>query len=262
MISLTSGRSCRSEYLLQKEIAERRIIEENLKEGEARYRSVFENTGTATFLVDKELVIDMMNSEAERLCGFSSDEIARHKSFADFVAEYDRDRILSYHEMRKQGQRAPEKYEFDFMNRGHETKAVLARVSVMPGSETRIISLLDVTHIKQTSETLKSKEELLTLALETTSDGIWDWFIETGQHFSAPDITPCSDSSRMSCRRTSIPGKPHTRTIGTQCSKTSKISSRAEVKHYRRVQGKDENGDWKWITEKARSLKETGRENR
>jgi len=245
---------------LQKEIAERRIIEENLKEGEARYRSVFENTGTATFLVDKELVIDMMNSEAERLCGFSSDEIARHKSFADFVAEYDRDRILSYHEMRKQGQLAPEKYEFDFMDRGHETKAVLARVSVMPGSETRIISLLDVTHIKQTSETLKSKEELLTLALETTSDGIWDWFIETGQAFFSsryytmlgfePDELPQNIDTWKNLIH------PDDRNaVFENIENQLKGGGEAFIVEFR---ARTKNGDWKWITEKGTVVERNG----
>ena len=42
-------------------IAERKEAEEELKESEERYHAVFENTGTATMVVEEDMTISMVN---------------------------------------------------------------------------------------------------------------------------------------------------------------------------------------------------------
>jgi len=45
------------------------------RESEERYRVVFQNTGTATIIVDFDMTIILANNGFERLSGFSSEEI-------------------------------------------------------------------------------------------------------------------------------------------------------------------------------------------
>ncbi|HOO73522.1 MAG TPA: EAL domain-containing protein [Spirochaetota bacterium] len=168
---------------LQHEIAEKQAMQENLILEENRYRSVFENTGTATFLLDKNLIVSMMNSEAERLSGYSKSDAEGKLPFSRFISDPDLEKIRHHRASLKSKDQPSPLYEFDFIDRDRNIKSVSARISMITDTSNAIVSLHDITDIKQIRDTLKKKEELLTIALETTSDGIWDWFPQSGQTF-------------------------------------------------------------------------------
>ncbi|AFM23574.1 PAS domain S-box protein [Desulfomonile tiedjei] len=55
------------------------------------------------------------------------------------------------------------------------------------GKPSMIIEILrDITDRKRSEEALRKSEERLRLALEATSDGVWDWNIETGEVLRSP----------------------------------------------------------------------------
>jgi len=43
-----------------------------LVESEEKYRTVFENTGTATIIIEEDKVISMANTQSEKLSGYSN----------------------------------------------------------------------------------------------------------------------------------------------------------------------------------------------
>ena len=59
---------------------ERERFELELKESEDRYRTIFENTGTATVIVKEDSTIALANREFERLSGYSRSEIVGKKN--------------------------------------------------------------------------------------------------------------------------------------------------------------------------------------
>jgi diguanylate cyclase (GGDEF)-like protein/PAS domain S-box-containing protein len=185
-LSLEHARLAEANAALRREIEERRNIEERLNDEKIRYKSVFENTGAATLLLSRDLEIEMLNSQAEILCGLVREKVIGTMNFMSFVADHDRERIVQHHLIHAQNTARPDSYEFDFVDAAGRIKSVTAMVSRIPGTETRIMSLLDITDIKEIRDTLNKKEELLTLALEATSDAIWDWFPQTGKTFFSP----------------------------------------------------------------------------
>lgn len=141
---------------------ERRNAEKALEESETRYRTIFENTGTATIIVDEDATIILANREFERLFGYSRSEIEGKKCWKEFVVEYDRDKINGLR--RKQGKRfkmPAEDHEFSIATKQGDIRNVLANIALIPLTERTVISLLDITERKTAEEVLKKREQEL-----------------------------------------------------------------------------------------------------
>ncbi len=79
----------------------RRQAEDALAEREGRYRSVFENTGAATVIIEADATISMTNAEFDKLCGYSKEEVEGMKSWTEFVVEEDPERMKKYYAQRR-----------------------------------------------------------------------------------------------------------------------------------------------------------------
>ncbi len=52
-------------------------MEQKIKQSEARYKSIFHNTGTATFIINSRLKISMVNEKMVELSEYSEDELLK-----------------------------------------------------------------------------------------------------------------------------------------------------------------------------------------
>jgi PAS domain S-box-containing protein len=143
------------------EITQRRLAEEAIRESEKRYRSVFENTGTATLIIEDDRTISMANAEFEKLSGYAKEHIEGKMKWDQFVHAEDFSRMKQYHQARRTSKgKVPSEYEFRFLNRSGEVRHIFIRVSIIPGTNKRVASLLDITSRRQAEEVIKrSKEE-------------------------------------------------------------------------------------------------------
>lgn len=147
---------------ITRNITERKKYEETLKESEGRYRTIFENTGTATAIVDEDVTISLANSQFEKLSGYPRASIENKKCLTDFVRKEDSERILEYHNLRRTDPvLAPRNYEFRFMNKDGNTKDVFVTANIIPGTTKSVISLLDITEMKKTEQRLMHSQEQL-----------------------------------------------------------------------------------------------------
>ncbi len=135
---------------LQAEITERKKMEKALRESEKKYRAVFENTGMAMAIIDEDTTISLMNTEFERISGYSKKKIEGKKSWTELVSRQDLERMKQYHcQRRKNAGTAPNRYEFQFINRVGEVKDTLLTVDIIPGTGQSVCSLLDITERKK-----------------------------------------------------------------------------------------------------------------
>ena len=124
----------------------RRKAEQTLAASEKKYRTIFENTGTATILMEKDTVISMVNTEFEKISGFTRAEIEGVKSWAGMVSEADRERMMAYHRQRRRDPAAaPRNYECRLRIKNGEFRICSMTVAMIPGTSTSVASIIDIT---------------------------------------------------------------------------------------------------------------------
>jgi len=152
---------------VRKEINERKQAENALAESEEKYRAIFENTGTATVILEENTVISMANTQFEKLSGYSKDEIENKIKWTDFVIPEDLEKMKKYHiARRKAGEKPPTEYEFCLIDKKGKIKNIFLKVGMIPGSKKSIASLIDITEHKHSEERLK---KTMDAAIDTMS---------------------------------------------------------------------------------------------
>jgi PAS domain S-box-containing protein len=128
------------------DITERKRLEGALEESEKKYRTIFENTGTATVLVEENTVISLANREFECLSGYSRQEIEGKKSWTEFVVKEDLEKMLAQHRLRREKREAALKhYEFRFVTKSGDIRNIFLTIDMIPGTKRSVASLMDIT---------------------------------------------------------------------------------------------------------------------
>ena len=153
------------------DITERKRAEEALRKSEEKYRTIFENTGTAMVIVEEKNIISLANKEFAQLSGFSKDDIEGKKSWTEFVMKEDLERMLAQHRLRRQNpEKALPHYEFRFVTKSGDIRNIHLTIDVIPGTKKSVASLLDITERKQAEEALRESEERFRGVAERSSD--------------------------------------------------------------------------------------------
>lgn len=141
-----------------KNLESRKRIEKeiNLKESEEKYRTIFENTGTATVIIEKDTTISLANEKFEELSGYSKEEIEWKKKWTEFVIKEELEMMKKYHySRRKTSDIAPKSYEFHFINKRGDIRDILLNIDMIPRTKKSVASLLDITERKKAEENIK-----------------------------------------------------------------------------------------------------------
>jgi len=154
-----------------RDMTARRQTEDALRESELKYRTIFENTGTATVLIEEDTTISLANSGFEHLSGYSRKEIENRKKWTDFVVKEDLGRMLAQHRARRQqNEEALRHYEFRFRQRSGVIRQVFLTVDVIPGTTRSIASMQDITERKLAEEKLVAANTEYTSLLNQIQD--------------------------------------------------------------------------------------------
>lgn len=133
-----------------------------LTASERRYRGLFENTGTATILVEKNMRISMVNSKFSEMTGFSKDEITNKKRLSEFIERTNLYRIRRFHAKQKaKGMPLPTEYECLIVDKKRSLKHVVMKIYTQPGQDSSIISFFDITKRKEAEAALQEAHEKL-----------------------------------------------------------------------------------------------------
>lgn len=150
------------------DIGERKAVSRALRESELRYRSVFENTGSATVIIEKDMTISLANSGFQKLTGYPREAVEGRMKWPAIIADPDDlERMMRYHVARREcSENAPIEYEFTLSDSRGGRKSVFARVDMIAGTECSVASIVDISSLKSARRSLRESESKLTGILE------------------------------------------------------------------------------------------------
>lgn len=137
-----------------------RKAEEALKESEKRYRTIFENTGTATIIIDPDHTISLANSEFVKQTGYSKEASEGKLKWTDFVHPDDQEQIIHYLQLSgKKEQAKPDQLKFRYHTRDQETCYGYLTVSPIGRQGQIAASFIDITEREKAVQKLETSEQ-------------------------------------------------------------------------------------------------------
>lgn len=155
------------------DITARKNMEEALRASEAHYRSIFETTGTAMAIIDEDGTMALVNSEFEKLSGYSKSEVEGKLKWNDLMDEKESATVALYRAARmKDPESAPRSFQLTARDRFGAEKSVLANAAVVPGTKRTLISVLDETERRRYEEAAHQASKKLDLLARITRHDI------------------------------------------------------------------------------------------
>ena len=160
-------------------VRDRDTLIENLKLSEGKYRSVFESSATATAIVEEDLTISMVNSEFEKLSGHSKKELEKLKKWSDFLPKEDFEALEDYCARKFSNKvKEPVPVEVGFTHSSGNMRNVLVKIGKIPGTGSRVFSLVDITSRKRVEKALRESEERYRNILQSIEEGYFETDLE------------------------------------------------------------------------------------
>jgi PAS domain S-box-containing protein len=138
----------------QLEHAQCRTLEEKLKSLEGSYSILFENTGTAVAVIEDNWTLSRVNTEFERISGYSRAELEGGKHWNDFVHNGRPENAGEATISPDPVSLAPGMKVLQFMNKQNQERTVSLISARIPDTSRVMISLADITKYKQAREDL------------------------------------------------------------------------------------------------------------
>jgi len=142
------------------------------KINEAKYKAIFETTGTATMIVDNDTTIINVNQECEFLTGFKAKELIG-SSWTKYIHPDELNLLSRRNDARIQNpDSTPYRYETRVIVSDGDVHNVVLSVGMIPGTTRQTVSILDITERIKTTQLLKENEEKYRNLFQKSNDAI------------------------------------------------------------------------------------------
>jgi PAS domain S-box-containing protein len=147
-----------------RDITQKREAQKALRASEAKYRATVEHTGTAMMIIDKDYTISFVNHQMEKLTGYTKEEIEGKKQWTEVAHKDDVEQMKAYNKARMRGDKSvPSQYEFRFVDKAGNIRDSFLTIGMIPGTKQSIVSIMDLTEIKQMQRELEQAKKMAIL---------------------------------------------------------------------------------------------------
>jgi diguanylate cyclase (GGDEF)-like protein/PAS domain S-box-containing protein len=129
------------------ETLEQKVIErtKELRDSEIKYRTIFENSGAATIIIERDMTISLANSVFVNISGFSRGEVEFKKSIFDFLDDKSHRKILDDEGFLS----LDNNLECKLIDRERDQKDMLITITPISGTDKCVASLTDISELKE-----------------------------------------------------------------------------------------------------------------
>ena len=175
------------------------------------YRTIFENSGAASIIIENDTTIAISNEKFQALTGYTKQEIEHRMSWVQFFSADMIESMQQFHNLRRTDpDKVPRNYQSKLIDRSGTLHHVIMTVALIPDTTRSVASLIDITDRVVMEDALREREST------------FDLFREFGTVVSAiPGIlTIISPEMKIlwtNREQQSLPGQQNTGTIGENC---------------------------------------------
>jgi len=148
---------------ISKDITEKKMLEEKLRESEERYRTLFEYSGTAVSVIEPDGTYYLVNKRFEELSGRRKEDIEGKLKFYEIHPPEERELLLKRFEAMLRGEKVSPEIELKVVRPNGEVREVRAFGRFIPGTKRLLVSLIDITERKRLEERLRQAEKMASL---------------------------------------------------------------------------------------------------
>ncbi len=173
---------------IARDITDRKLAEEALRESEERYRTLVDNSLTAVFVVQDDRFI-FINDRLCEMSGFTREEFLG-MSFLSVLHPDDRERIEEIVNERLQhpGSRGQSQFRTIIKDGGIRWVETHGANIQFQGRPALLVNLLDITERKRMEEALRESEQKYRSLVEITSDWVWETDINGKFTYASPKV--------------------------------------------------------------------------
>jgi PAS domain S-box-containing protein len=158
------------------DITDRKKMERQVAESEARYRTIFQTTGSMMAILEEDMTVSLVNDRIEHYLGFSREEIEGKRKWVEFVPAEEKEKTLEYDRLLNiDPASAPRSFETRVIHKDGSTRDFFVTADLIPGTKSRVVSLIDITERKRAEMELRERErdlELRTRGLEEMNSAL------------------------------------------------------------------------------------------
>jgi len=174
------------------QISERKQAEDALRESEEKFRIISEQS-LMGILIAQSNRIEYINQTYADVFGYSVEEMLEWQLEDSVKAIHPEDRVFALEQLEKKQTGNKDiviHYQYRGIKKSGETIWVdnFSRSIVYKGGPADLITIVDITDLKQAEEALRKSEERFALAVQGANDGIWDWDIQNNSLYWSPRL--------------------------------------------------------------------------
>lgn len=143
---------------ITRNIQDRKLAEEQLRESETRYKTIFENSGTSMIIVDESTIIRMANNIFFTLTGYDAKDVINKMSWTKIIHPDDLPKMLDYNQKRFKDVETPSQYEIKIIHKTGKILNIIITTSTIPDTRLILASHLDITDWKNAQQQLLDSE--------------------------------------------------------------------------------------------------------